>query len=79
MKIPETTVNVGAYYANEENGQWQVSVFFFSYLFEFFSNSRRACYHPFLLFTNVVFNRNGVFSIFSFQSTPTQRKTREGA
>nr|XP_049695853.1 fibrous sheath CABYR-binding protein [Helicoverpa armigera]XP_049695854.1 fibrous sheath CABYR-binding protein [Helicoverpa armigera] len=23
MKIPETTANVGAYYGNEENGQWQ--------------------------------------------------------
>lgn len=24
MKIPETSANVGAYYGNEENGQWQV-------------------------------------------------------
>ncbi|KAL4718333.1 hypothetical protein ACJJTC_005202, partial [Scirpophaga incertulas] len=23
MKIPETAANVGAYYGNEENGQWQ--------------------------------------------------------
>lgn len=24
MKIPETSANVGAYYGNEETGQWQV-------------------------------------------------------
>lgn len=26
MKIPETPANVGAYYGNEENGQWQVII-----------------------------------------------------